>query len=509
MEKIKFWRLFTNLSVVTSALIVLSSCQATSPSDKNKKESRPDILFLLADDWSWPYASIYTESDDVIKTPNFDLIAKKGILFNNAFAAAPSCSPSRAAILTGQYPHRLEEAASLYGSFPKKFPVYTEILSKVGYKVGFTRKGWSPGNYEVSGWDHNPAGIRYLNFETFINELADDTPFCFWFGSTDPHRPYEKNSGIQSGMDPLKVHVPDFLPDNMVVRNDMLDYYTRIERFDKEAGEILEILKKSGRSGNTIIVISGDNGMPFPRAKATIYDGGTRVPLAISWGSKISKGRINDDFINLMDLAPTFLEAAGIKIPPEMTGHSLLPLLKSEEKTEITRDKVFLERERHSVTREGKEGYPSWSDSIENFLGVGYPSRAVRTKNYLYIRNLKPDRWPASSEDPFSGKPFQGADIDASPTLSFLLEKQKSIPFRYFYYTLAYDKRPYEELYDLKQDPCQLINVADRFEYNDTLQKYRTILNDWMINTNDPRTTENAKFDEYPYYGSIIKDIFK
>lgn len=454
------------------------------PEKEQQAAEPPNILFLLADDWSYPHAGIY--GDPVVKTPTFDRIAEQGMLFSNAFAI-PSCTPSRASILTGQYPHRLEEGANLWGSLPEKFPVYTELLAQNGYEVGFMRKGWSPGNYKAGGRAQDPTGTRYTNFDEFLNELPDDKPFAFWFGSKDPHRPYYFNSGLQAGMDSSKVQIPEYLPDHPTVRNDILDYYLEVERFDRESGDIINILEKSGRLDNTIVVMTGDNGWPFPRAKATLYDGGTRVPLAIQWGDEIQQGQKSEALVPLMDLAPTFLEAAGVEIPDQVTGRSLLPILKENRESQ-DRDKVFLERERHAYVSEGN---------------VGYPMRAIRTDGFLYIRNLKPERWP-------SGKPRKVAflgpygDIDGSPTKNYIMQRQKDaalLPGNDKYFEMAFLKRPAEELYDLEQDPDQINNVVDKLEYKQRLEGFREILDRWMKETKDPRTTGSAKFDEYPYYG--------
>src|SRR4051812_46666697 len=322
---------------------------------------KPNILFCLADDWSWPHAGVY--GDRVVQTPTFDRVAREGMLFNFCFSAAPSCTPSRAAMLTGQYPHRLEEGSCLWGFLPKKFPVYPDLLEKSGYVVGCTRKGWGPGDFKAGGFERNPAGSVFKDFGEFIKTVPAGKPFCFWFGSHDPHRPYPAGAGAQSGLKTNNVVIPPFWPDNDASRNDVLDYYVRVQRFDREAGEMLDSLQKSGQLDNTIVVMSGDNGWPFPRCKANLYDGGTRQPLAVRWPVKIKPGQLCDDFINLMDLAPTFLEAAGLKPAPEMTGRSLT----GEEKPG-SRNVVFVERERHANVRAGD---------------AGYPARAIRTREFL------------------------------------------------------------------------------------------------------------------------------
>jgi len=445
-------------------------------------ESRPNILLCIADDWAFPHASIY--GDRVVRTPNFDRVAREGVLFTHAFSAAPSCTPSRAAILTGQAPHRLEEGASLYGPLAARFPVYTDLLEQAGYFVGFTRKGWGPGDFKAGGRTRNPAGQLFKTFEEFLRAAPPEKPFCFWFGSHDPHRPYEPDSGLNSGMNPQDVIVPPFWPDVPEVRRDILDYYFEVQRFDREVGELLSLLEKAGKAANTLVVITGDNGWPFPRAKANLYDAGTRQPFAVRWPARIKGGRKLDDFVNLADLAPTFLEAAGLKPLAEMTGRSLLGLLTGSEKPG-SRNEVFLERERHANVRRGN---------------LSYPARAIRTRQYLYIRNFRPDRWPAGDPELYhSVGPF--GDCDDGPTKQFILAHRQERDYaRYF--ELCFAKRPAEELYDLRKDPHQINNVAGRREYATIQQRLRDRLMQWMKQTGDPRATvDDDRWDRYPYSG--------
>jgi N-sulfoglucosamine sulfohydrolase len=292
---------------------------------------RPNILLCIADDWAWPHASIY--GDPVVRTPTFDRIAAaRRAVHPTLFAQPPSCTPSRAAILTGQAPHRLAEGGNLWGFLPARFPVYHRPAGRGRLFVGFTRKGWGPGDFKAGGRRRNPAGNDFKNFAEFLRAAPPDRPFCFWFGSHDPHRPYEPDSGLRAGMRPEAVRVPPCWPDAPEVRRDILDYYFEVERFDREVGELLAMLEKAGRLENTLVVVTGDNGWPFPRAKANLYDGGTQVPLAVSWPGRVPSGRTLEDFVNLADLAPTFLEAAGLKPLPEMTGRSLMGLLTQREK---------------------------------------------------------------------------------------------------------------------------------------------------------------------------------
>lgn len=461
---------------------------------------RPNILFCLADDWSWPHASI--AGDKVVKTPTFDRVAREGVLFKNAFVSAPSCTPSRGAILTGQWHWRLEQGGNLWSTLPAKFDVYPDILENAGYRVGFTRKGWGPGRNEPGGRKRNPAGPHFKNFQQFLKSGPQGKPFCFWFGSTDPHRAYTWQSGVKSGMRLEDVEVPACMPDSEEVRTDICDYYWEVQRFDTEVGELLKILEDNGELDNTLVVISGDNGMPFPRCKSNLYDLGTNVPLAVRWPARVKGGRVVEDFISLADLAPTFLEAAGLKTTPDMTAKSFLDVLTSGKSGRVDpkRDHVLTGKERH---------VPGQQTGM-----AGYPMRAIRTHNFLYIRNFRPDRWPAGAPKGYTqfidivvsrprGTHYGYADIDASPTKSYML-KHRDDPKVARLFELAFGKRSAEELYDLRKDPAQLNNVADRPDYAKVKNKLTADLMTELKATKDPRIIGNGDiFDTYPYYGSM------
>jgi arylsulfatase A-like enzyme len=447
--------------------------------------ARPNILVIIGDDWAYPHAGAY--ADKVVKTPHFDRIAREGILFRNAFAAAPSCTPSRASLLTGRAVHQLAEGGNLWGFLPERFDVYPDLLESDGYVVGHTRKGWGPGNFQAGGRTRNPAGPQFASFDEFYKQAPTDKPFCFWFGSTDPHRPYEKGSGAASGLRAQDVAVPAFLPDTPEVRHDILDYYYEVERLDREAGAILAALEGAGQLNHTIVVWTADNGLPFPRAKANLYDAGTHVPLAIRFPGKAKGGRTVDDFVVLTDLAPTLLEAAGLTPPAAMTGRSLMSLLAGAQ--QAGRDKVFLERERHANVRRGD---------------LSYPARAVRTRDFLYIRNLRPDRWPAGDPEKYFAVGEYG-DIDGGPTKDFLLARPAN-PAIAKYAELAMAKRPAEELYDLRKDPGQIDNIAMRADYAGAKKELRAALDTWMRDTADPRvSSDDDRWDKYPYFGNRAK----
>jgi arylsulfatase A-like enzyme len=446
---------------------------------------------MIADDWG-AHAGAY--GDKAVRTPHFDRLAREGALFTNAYCASPSCTPSRCGILTGQAIHRIEEAGNLWSTLPAKFDVYPELLERAGYAIGSSGKTWGPGNLEAGGRTKNPAGPSFPSFAEFLKRLPAGKPFSFWFGGVfhagfDPHRPFEKGAGARAGLKAEDVAVPPYLPDTPEVRSDLLDYFFEVERFDRDVGDVLKALEAAGRAANTIVAVTSDNGFPFPRAKGNIYDAGARVPLAVRWPAKVKPGTVVDGFVSLTDLAPTFMEASGAKAPAAMSGRSLLDLFAGGP----GRDRIHLERERHTNSRKGN---------------LSYPMRGVRTRDHLYIRNLRPDRWPAGDpekwEIPDNPHPQVDvgifADCDQGPT------KDLVIADRGRFHALAFGKRPAEELYDLARDPHQVENLAGRSEYEEVRKKLRADLERWMIETADPRATaDDDRWDRYPYIGAPRK----
>lgn len=467
---------------------------ALFPAAPAAADERPNILFCIADDWGFPHAGCY--GDPVCRTPTFDQVAREGLLFTNAYISSPSCTPSRAAILTGQFHWRLEESANLWSTLQSKFPVYPDLLAAAGYHVGYSRKGWGPGKVEVGGRKENAAGKHYKNFKQFLAERPQGKPFCFWFGSTDPHRGYVLNSGEKSGMDLSKVKLPACYPDSREIRGDVADYYFEVQRFDREVGERIAMIKELGELENTLVVVTGDHGMPFPRGKGNLYDLGARVPLAIRWGKQVKAGRTVTDFVSLTDLAPTFLAAAGVEVPQQMTGQSLMAILRSDKsgRVESTRDHVLTGKERHVPAQEAPNS-------------GGTPMRALRTDDYLYIRNFAPDRWPAGTPD-YKQAFIPGAwlaDCDNGPTKSYLVDHQNDPAVKPFY-DLSFAKRPAEELYDLRKDPDQLKNVAAAPAYSDIKAQLSQRLMTELDATGDPRASGGGEFfDKYPYYGGAPK----
>ncbi|MDG2224041.1 MAG: sulfatase [Rubripirellula sp.] len=484
--------------VFAVALVCIERSETSSAAD------RPNILFCISDDQS--YAHTGANGDPIVQTPAFDRTAREGLRFTHAFCDAPTCGPSRSAILTGQHIWRLEEAGNIHSTLPAKFATYTELLGEAGYSVGYTGKGWSPGRLAPGGRNTNPAGKGYserrfdppftgirstdyaANFQDFLQNVGDDQPFCFWLGTSEPHRSFQAGSGKLTGKDPAKVVVPPIFPDHEIVRNDLLDYLVEVESFDKMVARAIVALENRGQLDNTIIVVTSDHGMPFPRAKASLYDAGSRVPLAIRWPKGIQNpGRTVTTFVNLSDLAPTFLEAAGLKPPEMMTAKSLLGVFRDE--TVRNRAAAFIAMERHDGCRKG---------------GKGYPCRAIRTKDYLYIHNFESTRWPSGSPDPsVCARSIPYGEIDTSPTKTFMMEQANKDGVAHLA-ALAFGMRPAEELYDLSSDPHQMVNLAGSSAMLATQATLRRQLFDHLKKTGDPRVVGGrVDWDYYPYYGKI------
>lgn len=472
--------------------------------------ARPNILFCISDDQSW--AHMGANGDPVVKTPAFDRVANEGLRFINSFCDAPTCGPSRSAILTGQHIWRLEEAANIWSTLPAKFATYTEELQKAGYKIGSTGKAWGPGRLEPGGRTENPAGPIYNertleppfqairntdyagNFEDFLSEVSDDQSFCFWLGTSEPHRAYQDGAGKLTGKDPSKVIVPAIFPDNDIVRSDILDYYVEVEHFDSMIVRAIAKLEKQGLLDNTIVVVTSDHGMPFPRGKATVYDWGSRVPLAIRWANGIENpGRDIESFVNLSDLAATFLEAAGLTVPAMMTGRSLVDIF--DDDPTVDREAAYIAFERHSGARAG---------------GKGYPTRAIRTADYMYIHNFEPSRWPAGSPDPaVCNRLIPFGEYDSSPTKTYMIEHQYDHGVAALAH-LAFGKRPAEELYRLKDDPHQMNNVAGSKGFEAIQVDLRERLFAHLEKTKDPRVVGGpVEWDYYPHYGNRANENWK
>lgn len=502
--------------------------------------NRPNILLAFADDWG-RHAGAYAvlegpgTPNDLVRTPNFDRVAREGVLFRGAFVSAPSCTPCRSALLSGQHFWRTGRGAILRGAvWEASIPAYPLLLREAGYHLGETYKVWSPGlpvdaPYGAGAYAYEAGGQRFnrfsfhvtalvakgkpleaakqalydevaANFDAFLKARPKDTPFCYWFGPVNTHRSWVRGSGRALwGLDPeaLRGRLPPFLPDVPEVREDLADYLGEAMAFDAGLGVLLRRLEAAGELDRTVVVVSGDHGAPgFPHGKCNLYDFGTQVPLAIRWGGARG-GRVVDDLTSLTDLAPTFLELAGVRVPGEMTGRSLVPLLTSSLSGQVdpARTEVFLGRERH--VENAREGF------------LPYPQRAIRTPDHLLIRNFEPDRWPLGEPYRLDGENEPGAseirdqtrvtlpDEDAGPTKAWLVGMRHDPKWRAFY-AMAYGKRPAVELYDLRADPHQVRNRAGEAEYASIQAALEARLMEELRRTGDPRVVDGGRFFETP-----------
>ncbi len=476
--------------LASSLLVATTAC--------TRKASRPNILLVIADDQSWRDAGAYGAKH--VATPAFDRIAAEGALFLNSFSASPSCTPSRSAVLMGRHVWQQQEAGTLYGTIPPSIPLYPHLLEDAGYAIGYTGKGWAPGNWKALGLTRNPCGKEYnsrkntipvrpgiepADYTENLREFLDqrgEKPFCFWMGSKEPHRVYDQGSGLRLGKTLEDAQVPEFLPDTPQVRSDLLDYYLEIEWYDQQLARTVKLLEEKGLLEETLIVVTSDNGMPFPRAKVNLYDWGVHMPLAIRWGSNIKAGTVIPSLVSHTDFAPTFLEAAGLPRPAGIAGRSLLPLLRGAS-VDTDRDQVFCALERHTMCRPD---------------GGTYPMRSLRTKEFLYIRNFAPDRWPTGGDFLSSNNTTHG-DIDGGPSKDALFDPEtaKKYPQQV---ALCLSKRPAEELYDVAADVGQTHNLAAEPRFARQVAGLRNRLEKYLKETGDPRMGNKDPWQSYVYH---------
>jgi arylsulfatase A-like enzyme len=501
---------------------------------------RPNILFFFADDWG-RFARIYAEhgrtagTNGLLKTPNLDRLAKSGVLFRNAHVNAPSCTPCRSSLLSGQHFWRTGRGAILQGAvWDETIPTYPLLLRDAGYHLGKSYKVWSPGSpadapyggqqhaFEKSGRAFNnfsenatdlvakgatveAARAKLLeevrgNFRAMLAAKAPDQPFAYWFGPTNTHRAWVRGSGQKLwGLDPdaLKGKLPAFLPDVPVVREDLADYLGEVQALDAAMGVLLTELEKTDELSRTLIAVSGDHGAPgFPHGKCNLYGFGTGVSLIVA-GPGIKGGRVVDDMVSLPDLAPTFLEAGGVKPPAVMTGRSLWNVLRSERQglVDPARTWVVAGRERHvEIAR------PDYTP---------YPQRVLRTLDHALIVNFKPERWPLGDHYRLDGKDeptFDEVakttfvtlpDDDAGPTKAWFVGARKS-PEWSAQFDKFYGRRPMFELYDLRKDPDEMNNVAEDPAYAAIRKEMTERLFAILRETGDPRMLEDGKYFETP-----------
>ncbi len=507
---------------------------------------RPNTLFFFVDDWG-RYASCYAEEggpslNDIVKTPHFDRIGREGVIFENAFVPVSSCGPCRASLATGRYFWTCGSGAFLNGKASdwtahenpftsmKKFP---DLLRESGYLARKQVKTITFNESKPTPVEKGMPRVDYQRYGLYVSEATDDAerakrieatlnhpryemrrvvkaaqsvakPFFFIYGTINVHRPYTADSGEKLwGIDPdsLKGRIPKFLPDVEDVRRDFADYLGEVQAADAMLGVMLDELEKAGQLDNTLVILSGDNGIPgIPRGKTNCYDLSVRAPMMARLPSTIPGGRRVNDFVSVMDVGPTLLDLAGLPVPADMNGRSFLKQLTSDQEGWIdeTRDWVVVGRELHFHTaRDGN---------------LPYPMRAIRTRDHLYIHNFKPDRWPngapynlndkstADDYEKLEDAPYR--DLDASLTKSWLIDNRAATDAKDAI-EMTLGKRPPEELYAIQDDPDSLTNLAGQPAAEAKLKELRDRLDEIMLKTSDPRLTD--AFDRLPYIGDPAK----
>lgn len=501
-------KIFLSFFVFT---LTLSGLARIASGEEGKRP--PNILFAIADDWG-AHAGAY--GTPWVKTPGFDRIAKEGLLFTHAYTPVAKCAPSRAIVLTGRHAWQLEEAGNHMAVFPHKFKSWPEVLMEKGWHMGITGKGWGPGiANDAGGKPRQITGVPFnkkkkealtpeisvtdyaANFVDFLEAAPVDAPWCFWYGSTEPHRGYEFQSGVNKGGKKLSEidRVPAQWPDNETIRHDMLDYALEVEHTDNHLVQMIAELEKRGELENTVIIVTSDHGMPFPRIKGYAYHECNHIPLAIRWPAGIgTAGRVIDDFVDFTEIAPTMLALAGIS-PEEsgmaaITGKSWVPLLQSDRSGRIEpwRDHVLVGKERTDIGRPY-----DW----------GYPIRGIIRDDYLYLRNYEPDRWPA-------GNPETGyLDTDGGATKTYILEEGRQ-DRNNRHWQLNFGMRPAVEMYQLSTDPDCVTNLAEDKNHREQATKMESEMTARLQEQGDPRMFgQGHLFDEYPIHTDATRNFYE
>lgn len=419
-------------------------------------EGRPNFIVFIADDMAWDDCGAYGHPH--IKTPHLDQLAADGLRFDNAYLTCSSCSPSRASLMTGRYPHSTGGAHQLHNPLPADQVIFPERLREAGYYTASAGK-WHLGDATIPKFD-----VVTPQMNQWVQTLKDrprDKPFFFWFAFSDPHRGYQPGA-IPDPHTADDVVVPPYLPDTPQTREDLALYYDEISRLDGVVGDVLAELEQQEQTANTLIVFLSDNGRPFPRCKTTVYTSGVKTPFLVKWPGHVPPGSTTDSLISAIDLAPTLVELAGAAPGETFQGVSFVPLL-SDPTAEI---------------REYAVAEHNWHD-FEDF------QRGVRDESFNYIRTWYTELPNTPPADAVKSITFQKMhELLAAGDLTDAQRNPYNIP------------RPEEELYDVEADPHELHNLADSPQHAAVLQRMRRALDDWQAETADQLPAERRP-DEF------------
>jgi len=417
------------------------------------QDTRPNIIMIIADDIG--YEDLGATGNTQVKSPNIDRMAKEGLMFTNFYLTTSSCSPSRCSIISGRYPHNTG-AAELHTTLPESILTFPELLQEAGYFTGQSGK-WHMGPAPRRGfdiiYDKGPeiGDGGEAQWVPLLQERPRDKPFFLWLASLDAHRPWGNND-FSGTHDEDQVDVPIHLVNAEATRRDLAKYYDEIARFDDYIGKVEAELKMQGVLEQTVIVVLSDNGRPFPRSKTRLIDSGIKSPLIIKWPAGIHKeGKVSESLVSSIDLAPTFLDMAGVALRDNFQGKSFLPLLQNPGLP--FRKYVFAEH--------------NWHDHEAH-------ARMVSSKDYLYIQNNRPQ---GSNPGP--------ADSNASESFSDLKAQREKGKLNPVQADVFASPRPHEEFYLLHEDPGQWLNRAATKENELALDHLRQVLGQWMRETDD------------------------
>ncbi len=455
--------------LLRSVTLTLHACMLAASGARKK----PNILFLLSDDHSYPLLSCYGDAN--VTTPNIDKLAAEGMKFHRYYTAAPQCVPSRASLMTGRSPvaARITRFSS---PLPREETIYPEMLrEQAGYVTGILGR-----SYHLDGSSRSPEVMKFYadkGMKTFtervdflkpcgdekVPETLDEflgtrgeKPFYAWANFSDPHHVWTK--GREKRPDPAKLKLPAHWPDLPSLREEFADYCAEINNLDDSVGKVLQVLEKHGVKEETLIIFTGDNGAALPRGKGSLHDMGCHVPLVVRWPGVVPAGTESRALLSGEDFAPTLLEAAGIEVPKRITGQSFLTLLQGKPHTPRTH--VFTERGPHGSAASTEEMYTNALDL----------SRAVTSDRYRLIYNNTP--WIRYAPVDSSNGPGW-LDIKAAHAAGTLDKRLSQIYFA--------QPRPVYELYDLEKDPAELQNLSGKPEVAEVERNLRIALAEKMI----------------------------
>ena len=434
-------------------LFVLGFLVLISVGWTRQKPTAPNIIFIIGDDISWDDIGAY--GNPTVKTPNIDLLAKEGMTFNNMFVTASSCSPSRSSIMTGRYPHNTG-AAELHTELPAHLTFFPEQLRNSGYYTAQLGK-WHEGKATKRAYDTLIAGEKLNGLggeDQWINILKGrpkDKPFFFWLAPFDAHREWSAD-GFKNPHNPEKdVTIPSTLTDNTATRKDLASYYNEIGRLDYYIGELRKELERQGILDNTIIIFTADNARPFSGSKTRLYDRGIKTPFIMKWGNGITNRGVIDGLISTIDIAPTLLDLAGIRPASSIQGRSFARILQTP-KADF-RKYIFAEHNWHDY-----EAY----------------ERSVRTKDFLYLINLRPN---LDNSGPI--------DANQSPAAMDLKQLKNNGKLTTLQNDIFIQPRPIAEFYDMRKDASQTKNLINDPAYANHIKSLKSILHTWQSETGD------------------------